>query len=341
MYEIHLVRRRRVTQTRGRPGARASVVRVGLWQAGRAARCCQQVYTAADTMRLCMVGCGAIAQRHSAAIRLVNGRGSGDEVTVTVAVDPVLESAAALATDFADHGCVSYRSLEEALEGASSSFDAVLLMVPPALNQELMSLALRHDKSVLLQKPLAISEAKGLALLAEVDALRAAGHHRTLLVSEHSQWWPEVLTIRRLIQEGRIGELVTARSLFAGGLGGIADPNGWRRSVDAGGGGIAMDGGTHWLRPLRMWFGEVVGVSGTTAQLTPECEGETMVKAILHHESKRMTTFDAIALPEPAVFSPQPHFVVTGTAGEIVMNPGLTPITAEEIFPASLSAGAK
>ena len=47
--------------------------------------------------------------------------------------------------------------------------------------------------------------------------------------------------------------------------------------------GITMDGGTHWIRPLRMWFGEIVGVQGATARMTEEVEGETFARAIFHH----------------------------------------------------------
>ena len=124
---------------------------------------------------------------------------------------------------------MAFGSLEDALGAAD--FDAVLLMVPPALNEALASLALRHDKSVLLQKPLAISEERAQHFLAEVDAIRAQGHSGCLLVSEHSQWWPEILTARWLVEQGRIGQLVTGRSNFYGGLGGI-DGKSWRSKLE-------------------------------------------------------------------------------------------------------------
>ena len=243
------------------------------------------------SMRLCFVGCGEISARHAAAIRLVNARRQAkapdsrlaDHVVVVAAVDPVESAAAAVAEDFRDHGCVAFGSLGAALGAAT--FDAVLLMVPPALNEELASLALRHDKSVLLQKPLAISEERAQSFLAAVDEMREEGHRGCLLVSEHSQWWPEVLTAKCLVEEGRIGELVTARSNFYGGLGGI-DGRSWRSKLDQGGGGICMDGGTHWIRPLRLWFGEVVAVQGMTARLAEEAEGETLAKAIFHHGTR-------------------------------------------------------
>ena len=109
--------------------------------------------------RLCLVGCGAIAQRHAAAIRLLNVRmldsdGAGEPqpayVEVVAAADPAADAAAQMARDFVDHRCASFASLEEALEGAGDSFDAVLLMTPPALNQRLTRLALSSGKAVWL-----------------------------------------------------------------------------------------------------------------------------------------------------------------------------------------------
>ena len=264
--------------------------------------------------RLCLVGCGAIAQRHAAAIRLLNVRmldsdGAGEPqpayVEVVAAADPAADAAAQMARDFADHRCASFASLEEALEGAGDSFDAVLLMTPPALNQRLTRLALSSGKAVWLQKPLAITEELGAALLEDVAALRDEGHDSALLVSEHSQWWPEILAAQQLIEDGRIGEVITARSSFYGGLGGILDPEGWRRSTQQCGGGIVIDGGTHWVRPLRMWLGEVVEVTGATQRLTAHAEGETLAKAILRHADGRMSSLEAIALPAPCAFSPQ------------------------------------
>ena len=64
-------------------------------------------------MRVCLVGCGEISNRHAAAIRLVNARRQAaspqtrlaDHVLVTAAVDPVEAAAAAMADNFRDHGC--------------------------------------------------------------------------------------------------------------------------------------------------------------------------------------------------------------------------------------------
>ena len=96
-------------------------------------------------MRLCMVGCGVIADRHAAAIRVANADharaaavAAGARppppplVTVTATVDTRADAAGRLAAHFSDHGAVAFQSVEEALELHGSSIDAVLLMVHAA-----------------------------------------------------------------------------------------------------------------------------------------------------------------------------------------------------------------
>lgn len=39
-----------------------------------------------------------------------------------------------------------------------------------------------------------------------------------------------------------------------------------------------MDGGSHWIRPLRMWFGEIDEVMGLLGHPYKRMEGESMVK---------------------------------------------------------------
>ena len=58
------------------------------------------------------------------------------------------------------------------------------------------------------------------------------------------------------------------------------------------GGGIVIDGGAHWIRPLRMWLGEIKEVVAVTDRLIPEMEGETFARA-LKFETGTIALFDA------------------------------------------------
>ena len=73
------------------------------------------------------------------------------------------------------------------------------------------------------------------------------------MVAENAQYWPEVLTVRDLIDDGAIGEVVTARAAtFFPALGDFyGGDRPWRFDRAAAGGGVVIDTGSHWLRPLR------------------------------------------------------------------------------------------
>ena len=127
---------------------------------------------------------------------------------------------------------------------------------------------------------------------------------------------------RQILEQGAIGEVITARSwhcsppmpeFFEG-----DDP--WRFSAAATGGGIAIDAGSHWLRPLRMWLGEINEVFAVTARVLDEMEGESLCRALCRFESGVVASFDAVLTPGPA--APVAPFQLTGTKGEIVVEHG-------------------
>ena len=196
-------------------------------------------------LRLAFVGCGRIAGFHLDGIEQAARR-----TRVTAAVDPDPIAAAALA---ARTGARTYASLEPAL--ADGDFDAVDIMVPHDLHEELATRAFAAGKHVLLEKPMALT----LDACARIqEAARRAG--TVFMVAENSQYWPDVVRARELLAEGAIGEAVTARASFEA----SHDPfwygrpsDSWRYEVSRTGGGVVVDGGAHWIRPLRMWLGEV------------------------------------------------------------------------------------
>ena len=102
---------------------------------------------------------------------------------------------------------------------------------------------------------------------------------------------------------------------------------GWRRSLARCGGGIVIDGGLHWLRPLRMFLeadgDRVVSVVAATADHLEEelaMEGETSAHAILRTQHGRLATFRATLGVGAMAHSLSPFFRVTGRAGELVIS---------------------
>jgi len=258
----------------------------------------------AAELTLALVGCGAISQLHLTAIRKGALR-----TRITAVVDTNAERARAMAERT---GAPPFTSLDQAL--ADGAFEAVDVMLPHHLHESAAVRCFAAGKHVLLEKPMANDVAACERIL---DAARRAG--TVFQVAENTQYWPEVVTTKRLLDDGAIGQVVTARASFAippmpqfyGGQ------NPWRLDNAIAGGGIALDAGSHWIRPLRMWLGEVDEVVGALARPWAPMQGESLVRALLRFRSGVVSSLDGLMKEPP--FVPEPMFRLTGTAGEITI----------------------
>jgi UDP-N-acetyl-2-amino-2-deoxyglucuronate dehydrogenase len=254
-----------------------------------------------EPVRTAIVGCGAIAHWHLDAIDRAHA-----PIVVTAAIDPDDANAQRIADRT---GAAPFSSLDAGI--TAGDFDAVLIAVPHHLHESLAIEALSAGLHVLLEKPLAPNIAACDRILATA---RAAG--TVFMVAENAQYWPEVLTVRDLIRDGAIGDLITARAAtffpalddFYGG------DQPWRNTVAAAGGGVVIDTGSHWLRPLRVWLGEAVETVAALGRPHPNMEGESLCRALIRFESGVVAAFDAM-LTTGAIAN-QPLFTVTGTKGE-------------------------
>jgi UDP-N-acetyl-2-amino-2-deoxyglucuronate dehydrogenase len=256
-------------------------------------------------IRLAVVGCGAIAHWHLDAIDR-----AGAPVTTVAAIDPVAANAQRVA---ASTGAEAFASLTDAL-ASPVAIDAALIAVPHHLHEAIAVEALGAGLHVLLEKPLAPTLEACDRILA---AARAAGS--VFMVAENAQYWPEALVVRNCIADGAVGDVITARAAtffpaltdFYGG------ERPWRFDREAAGGGVVIDTGSHWLRPLRMWLGEVDEVVAALGHPNAEMEGESLCRALLRFDSGAIAAFDAM-LATGAIAN-QPLFTVTGTRGELTV----------------------
>jgi UDP-N-acetyl-2-amino-2-deoxyglucuronate dehydrogenase len=267
-----------------------------------------------EKLRLAFVGCGAIARYHLDGINECAPR-----IQVTAVIDPDAERAESYA---AETGAVAFSSLAEALQ--SDTFDAVDIMVPHDLHEALALLAFAAGKHVLLEKPMAPTLEASQRILAAADQAREQFPGLVFMVAENAQYWPEILLAKRLLEEGAIGEIITARASFAMELDPyfFQDEKAWRYAVSKTGGGIAIDGGSHWIRPLRMWLGEIEAVVGVLGHPLKQMEGESLVRSLLRFQSGKVACFEALMID--SVLAPEPWWRITGTKGEIIIEAGLT-----------------
>lgn len=255
-------------------------------------------------LRLGIVGCGAIANWHAKALR------AASRTTITACVDVDLGRATALADKT---GATPVTSIADAV---AVGVDALAILVPHHLHERVANEAFDAGVHVVLEKPMS----PDLDACERLLRRAAARPDRVFMLAENAQYWPEVLLAKEHIDAGAIGEIVTARSWhnFPPPKEFYPDDNNWRFKGDAMGGGVALDTGSHWLRPLRMILGEIDEVVASTGRLWPEMDGESLVRSLCRFESGVVASFDVI-LARGAV-ALQPHFQFTGTTGEIVIS---------------------
>ncbi|MDE0422466.1 MAG: Gfo/Idh/MocA family oxidoreductase [Gammaproteobacteria bacterium] len=258
-----------------------------------------------DRLTMAFVGCGGIARAHWRGIRYHARR-----IDVTAVVDTDPESVASMAERT---GAPAFASLTEAL--AEGDFDAVDIMLPHDLHEQAAVESFAAGKHVCLEKPMAHNLASCERILA---AAEQAG--TVFMIAEQAQYWTDVQKARELIDAGAIGEVITARACFYDPLNVPPGVIPWRYELARAGGGISIDGGAHWIRPMRMMLGEIDEVVGATARHVEDMEGESSAHAIFRFESGVVGTFDA--LQSTGAVAPVEDFRITGTDGELVLERG-------------------
>jgi predicted dehydrogenase len=119
--------------------------------------------------------------------------------------------------------------------------DAVLVCTPPAFHAAHATLAARHGKHVLIEKPVA----RTLAELGAIDgAVRGAGV--IAMVAENYYFKPVVRVLRAHCEAGDIGQPLFLELNRAA----RQRATGWRADAELVGGGALLEGGVHWVNYL-------------------------------------------------------------------------------------------
>ncbi len=138
---------------------------------------------------------------------------------------------------------------------ADPDVDAVVVAVPPRWHRELALEALAAGKHLLVEKP-AFPRTADYDDVIEARAQTGA----TVMVGENDHYKPLVVTLRRLLAEGVVGELVMAQfTTVADKPKASAD---WRNDETLAGGDAFFEEGVHWLHVAGSLGPRIVRVSG-------------------------------------------------------------------------------
>lgn len=135
-------------------------------------------------------------------------------------------------------GAAAYASYEAAIDDPAVA--AVVVAVPPRHHLPLCLRALEAGKHVLVEKPAFLCLEDYQTAVAARDA---AG--RVVLVGENDHYKPLAVTLRRLLAEGAIGEMLFAHFTTLAHRLKAADD--WRNDEAMAGGDAFFEEGIHWL----------------------------------------------------------------------------------------------
>jgi levoglucosan dehydrogenase len=147
-----------------------------------------------------------------------------------------------------DEGVDDWRRVTRA-----DDIDLVDIVTPNDTHAEIAIDAAQHGKHLFCEKPLAVDAAAARAM---AEAVQKAGVINQVCFTYRS--WPGVQLARKLIDEGRIGQVKHFRAWFLQDYALDASlPLVWRMQRDRAGAGKLADGGSHLLDIARYLVGDV------------------------------------------------------------------------------------
>jgi predicted dehydrogenase len=204
-------------------------------------------------VRLGIIGCGRVLSGPYQPVLerlLVDGKAE-----VTVACDVVAEREAFVRdTVGAKRFTSNHREVLVAPE-----VDVVLVLTPPTSHAALAIEGLEAGKHVLVEKPIALTMSDAGRVL---EAWRAGSGH--LVCAPFTTLSPTYQAIARLVQDSRIGRILTARSIY-----GWAGPDWGKWFYTGAGGGPLFDLGVYNLTTLTGVVGPVKRVAALSGIAVP------------------------------------------------------------------------
>ena len=274
-------------------------------------------------MKIGIIGFGGMANWHRETIAEIDG-------LEVAGIYDVKEERVEFAKECNLH---AYNSIEELL--GDPGIDLVLVATPNDLHKPIAIQAMRAGKPVVSEKPVTLSSSD---LQEMMDVSEETGVYLT--VHQNRRWDEDFLTIQKILNENKLGEVFRIESRVHGSRG---IPGDWRQEKEHGG-GMVLDWGVHLLDQILMMMKDVklkkvfASVTNVTNQLVDD--GFT---AILTFENKvevlvEVGTSNFISLPRWYVLGQDGTAIIKDwdLSGEIVCAAG---VNEKDVVPVRTAAG--
>ncbi len=214
-------------------------------------------------------------------------------------------------------------ALHDSVEGllADDGVDVVLVATPPSTHHDIAMQALAAGRHVVVEKPLCFTAAEADSLLAA-----ATDADRLLTVHQNRRWDADFRALRRLIDEGHVGEVFNVETF----VGGFEHPCTLWHSDRGVSGGRLYDWGAHLIDQTLQLYGGAL----------PRTVSAVGHKRVWHDVTNldqvrvRMTFDDgreAEFLDSDILAVRRPKYVVQGTRGTLVGH--YAPVVEEHVTP--------
>jgi predicted dehydrogenase len=255
------------------------------------------------TLRGALIGCGFFARNHMQAWAGIEG------ARIVAVCDTDAAKAQAFATAY---GAEAFTDAAMMLEAVQPDFTDIATTV--ASHRALVTLASRHSRAVICQKPFAETLADAEAMVAVCEAAGVP-----LLVHENFRWQRPYRVLGEALASGVIGPPSFLRLSFRHAFDIYANQPYLAEAEDL----ALTDVGLHLFDMARCLMGDVASVYCQTQRLNPRVAGQDAFLATLRHASGAVTSvecsFFSHYTPDPFV---QTLAIAEGPLGSIELLEG-------------------
>jgi len=232
-----------------------------------------------------ILGCGTIGDVHARAIRAL-----GDDAELVALCDVNAERA----KEYADkYGVKAYSDYAKML--ADPEIDAVTICTPSGMHADQAIQAIKAEKHVLLEKPMALTSLDAQRICDEAEKSK-----KLLSVVFQMRYTEDIQYLKKVIEEGKLGQIVFAdlymkywrsKAYF--------DVSPWRGTFAMDGGGALMNQGIHGVDIMHYLCGKPKLLRAKVKTLVHDIETEDTAIAAVEYSSGALGVIEASTSSNP------------------------------------------
>ena len=235
-------------------------------------------------MNFAIIGCGMIANIHAAALQAI------PDASLVGAFSAVREEAVRFTERY---NCNLFETQEELLR--CPEVDAVCICTPSGYHAEIAVEAMKYDKHVVVEKPMAITLEQTQTILKAAEQ-----YHKKICVISQMRTARSVNFLKSVIEKGYLGRILFANlSMPYYRAPSYYQKSNWKGTWKLDGGGALMNQGIHGIDLLLHFCGQPASVYGIAKTMVHAIETEDTAGALIEFQNGAIATVQATTSVPP------------------------------------------